>query len=138
MAALLLAIGALGATAPGQDDAKPPQGKDQPGPAKGKDDAPKRDDVKPAPVKLGLVINDPKALQGYTLISPFDSTKSFLIDMQGRVVRSWEAGCAPALSGFLLENGHLMRPGSIGGDAMVFGPGPGVGGRVQEFTWDGE
>ena len=31
-----------------------------------------------------------------------------------------------------------MRPGSIGGDARVFGPGPGVGGRIQEFTWDGE
>ncbi len=31
-----------------------------------------------------------------------------------------------------------MRPGSIGGDAGVFGPGPAVGGRIQEFTWDGE
>ena len=100
MAALLLAIGALGAAAPGQDGAKPPQGKDQPKPAKGKDDAPKQDDSKPAPVKLGLSINDPKALQGYTLISPFDSSKTFLLDMQGRVVRSWETGCAPALSAF--------------------------------------
>jgi hypothetical protein len=58
--------------------------------------------------------------------------------MQGRLVRSWETGCAPALSAFLLDNGHLMRPGSIGGDARVFGPGPGVGGRIQEFAWDGE
>ncbi len=58
MAALLLAIGALGAAAaPGQDGARPPQGKDQPKPtqAKGKDDAPKKqDESKPAPVKLGL------------------------------------------------------------------------------------
>src|SRR5437763_1667848 len=137
MTALLLAIGALGTAAPGQDGAQPPQAKDQPRPAKGQDDAAKRDDSKPAPVKLGLLINDPKALQGYTLISPFDSSKTFLFDMQGRVVRSWETGCAPALSGFLLENGHLMRPGSIGGAARVFGPGPGVGGRIQEFTWDG-
>ena len=53
-------------------------------------------------------------------------------------MRSWETGCAPALSAFLLDNGHLMRPGSIGGDARVFGPGPAVGGRIQEFTWDGE
>jgi hypothetical protein len=138
MAALLVAIGALGAAAPGQDTARPPQGKDQPGPAKGKADAPKQDDSKPAPAQLGLLINDPKALQGYTLISPFDSSTTFLFDLQGRVVRSWETGCAPALSGFLLENGHLMRPGSIGDDARVFGPGPGVGGRIQEFTWDGE
>src|SRR5262249_29332352 len=137
-AALVLAIGALGASAPGQDGAKPPQAKDQPRPAKGKDDAPKPDDAKPAQGKLGLLIDDPKALQGYTLISPFDSSKSFLLDMQGRVVRSWETGCAPALSAFLLDNGHLLRPGSIGGDARVFGPGPGVGGRIQEFTWDGD
>ena len=93
MAALLLVIGVLGAAAPGQDGAKPAQAKDQPGPAKGKGDTPKQDEAKPAPVKLGLLINDPKALQGYTLISPFDSSKTFLFDMQGRVVRSWETGC---------------------------------------------
>src|SRR5690349_2065126 len=90
MAACLLAIGALGTAALGQDGARPLQGKDQPGPAKG--DAPRPAESKPAPVKLGLLINDPRALQGYTLISPFDSTKSFLLDMQGRLVRSWETG----------------------------------------------
>jgi hypothetical protein len=138
MATLLLVIGALSAAAPGQDGAGPPQGKDQPGPAKGKDDATKKHDSKPAPVKLGLLVNDRRAMHGYTLISPFDSSKTFLLDMQGRVVRFWEAGCTPALSAILLDNGHLMRPGSIGPDAEVFGPGPGVGGRIQEFTWDGE
>jgi Arylsulfotransferase (ASST) len=139
MAALLLAIGAgQSAATPGQDGPNPPAGKDQVKQAKGKDDAPKKDESKSAPVKLGLLINDPKALQGYTLISPFDSTKSFLFDMQGRVVRSWETGCYPALSAFLLDNGNLVRPGSIGGDARVFGPGPAVGGRIQEFTWSGE
>ncbi len=140
VAALVLAIGAFCGTAPGQDGARPPEGKAQPdaAPAKSKDGAPKKEDAKSAPVKLGLVINEPKALQGYTLISPFDSSQAFLFDMEGRVVRSWETGCGPALSAFLLDNGHLMRPGSIGGDARVFGPGPGVGGRIQEFTWEGE
>jgi hypothetical protein len=140
MAALLLVTGTLCSTvAPAQDGARPPQAKDQPKSTKGKDDAPKKkDESKAAPVKLGLHINDPRALQGYTLISPFDSSKAFLFDMQGRVVREWETGCPPALSAFLLDNGHLMRPGSIGGDARVFGPGPAVGGRIQEFTWNGE
>jgi hypothetical protein len=126
---LLLAIGALGAAAPARDDAKP---------AQGKDDAPKKDAPKPAPVKLGLSVNDPRALQGYTLMSPFVSSNTYLLDMQGRVVRTWKTDSSPALSAFLLENGHLMRPGSIGGDTRVFGPGPGVGGRIQEFTWEGE
>jgi hypothetical protein len=134
----LLTIGALAAAAPKQDGVTPPQAKDQPKTAKGKDAAPKKDEAIPAPVKLGLSVNDPKALQGYTLISPFDSTKSFLFDMQGRVVRTWETGCRPALSAFLLDNGHLVRPGLIGADTRVFGPGPAVGGRIQEFTWEGE
>ncbi len=142
MAALLLAMATRGAAAPRDDQGKPApaQANAQPAP-KGdaaKADQANADQAKPAPVKLGLQINEPKALQGYTLISPFDSTRTFLLDMQGRVVHSWEAGCTPALSAFLLPNGHLVRPGSIGDDAGVFGPGPGVGGRIQEFTWDGE
>src|SRR5437879_10953374 len=81
MAALLLAIGMLGAPAPAHDDARPPQAKDRPNPAKGKDetpkkdepkkDEPKKDDPKSAAGKLGLSINDSRAFQGYTLISPF-------------------------------------------------------------------
>jgi hypothetical protein len=142
MAVLLLAIAVFGAAAPARDDAQPAKGKsDAPKdaqPAKGKGDAPKKEETKPAPVKLGLSINDPRALQGYTLMSPFESPNTYLLDMQGRVVHTWKTDSSPALSAFLLENGHLMRPGSIGGDARVFGPGPGVGGRIQEFTWEGE
>jgi hypothetical protein len=112
-------------------------------PAKAKSDAPKKDISKTdtgekPPVKLGLHMNAPKALQGYTLLAPMDSPITYLLDMQGRVVRSWESDCTPALCPLLLENGHLLRPGSIGGDTRVFGPGPGVGGRIQEFTWEGE
>ena len=119
------------------DDVKTPQGKDQPKPVQKKEDEPKKEEPKPA-VKLGLSLNDPKALQGYTLLAPLDSSKTYLLDMEGNVVHTWESDCSPALCPLLLENGHLLRPGSIGGDSRVFGPGPGVGGRVQEFTWDGE
>jgi len=143
MAAFLLAIGMLPAAAPAHQDAKPPQSKDVQEPAKGTDgtakkEKDKKDESKPAPVKLGLSVNDPRALQGYTLMSPFSSTNTYLVDLQGRVVRTWQTECSPALCAYLLESGHLLRPGSIGGDAQVFGPGPGVGGRVQEFTWDSE
>jgi hypothetical protein len=128
ISALLLALATLGAAAPA-DDAKP---------APAKADPPKKEEAKPAPAKLGLAINDPRALQGYTLMSPLVSSNTYLLDMQGRVVHTWKTDSSPALSAFLLENGHLMRPGSIGGDTRVFGPGPGVGGKIQEFTWDGE
>src|SRR5438132_6075055 len=137
-AALLLLIGALGTPAPAHDDAKPPKGKDKPKPAQSKDDTARKGEPKPAAVKLGLSINDPKACQGYTLLATIESSQTYLLDMQGKVVRTWESDCSPALCPLLLENGHLLRPGSIGNDSRVFGPGPGVGGRVQEFTWEGE
>jgi hypothetical protein len=136
-AVFLVAIWLL-AAAPAQADTRPPQGKDQRGATKGKPDKPAKAETKAPPVKLGLQLNDPRALQGYTLISPFTSPNTYLLDMRGRVVHTWKTDCSPALCGVLLENGHLLRPGSIGPDADVFGPGPAVGGRVQEFTWEGE
>src|SRR5689334_21902318 len=63
-----------------------------------------------AKVKLGLSVNDPKAYQGYTLLAPMKSQKTYLIDMDGRVVKTWEAKSNPALSAYLLDNGHLFRP----------------------------
>jgi hypothetical protein len=87
--------------------------------------------------KVGLSINDPGAFQGYTLIAPLMSTKAYLIDMQGRVVQTWTAKCTPGASTYLLENGHLLRTGSLMGEEQSFGGGPGAGGRVQEFNWDG-
>jgi hypothetical protein len=142
--AFLLAMAMLAGAALAQDAVKPPPSKDQRKQAKSKDESPKKDaapkkaEPKTAPAKLGLSVNDPRALQGYTLMSPFVSPNTYLLDMQGRVVHMWKTDSSPALSAVLLENGHLLRPGSIGGDAGVFGPGPGVGGRIQEFTWDGE
>ena len=67
----------------------------------------------PGDVKLGLVQNDPKVLPGYTLIAPMNSTKTYLIDNEGRVVNTWESGSNPSLSAYLLENGHLLRPGTL-------------------------
>jgi len=100
-----------------------------------------QDGVEPSPEppgKPGLSINDPRAFRGYTLLAPMTSTKTYLIDMQGRVVRTWESDTTPAHSAYLLANGHLLRPGALGGEQQSLGGGPGAGGRVQEFTWDGQ
>src|SRR5207248_3858163 len=45
--------------------------------------------------------------------------------------------CSSDLGVVLLENGHLLRAGTLGGEERAFGGGPGAGGRVQEFPWDG-
>jgi hypothetical protein len=87
--------------------------------------------------RVGLSINDPKAFQGYTLFAPLHSRKTYLLDMQGKVVRTWESDCAPALSAYLLENGHMLRAAEHREAKKSFG-GPGAGGAVQEWTWEGE
>ena len=49
----------------------------------------------PALEGIGLIRNDPGAFQGYTLISPLQSTTTFLVDMNGRTVHSWETDSTP-------------------------------------------
>ena len=127
LAVALLALGvvALGVAVP------PAQGAEQ---DKGKD-APEKAKPQPAKVKLGLVINDPKACKGYTLLAPTNSTNSYLIDMEGRVVNSWKSDCNPGASAYLLENGNLLRTGAVRNPPFFGG---GAGGKIQEFTWDGK
>ncbi|MDZ4779932.1 MAG: aryl-sulfate sulfotransferase [Planctomycetia bacterium] len=91
---------------------------------------------KPA-VKFGLNLHDPRALLGYTLLSPLGGTKTFLLDMEGRVVRTWDCGCQP-MSSYILKNGNMLRFGKLAPEEQKFGNGPGEAGRIQEFTFDGE
>jgi hypothetical protein len=85
-----------------------------------------------AKARSGVLINDPRAFQGYTLIAPMQSTKTFLVDMKGRVVKTWESDCTPAFVAYLLDNGNLLRTGKLPSSLQD------AGGRVQEFSWDGE
>ncbi len=85
----------------------------------------------------GLAVNDAKAFQGYTLIAPLTSKTTYLIDMEGKVVRTWESDCTPALSASLLENGRLLRAGTLPASELPF-HGSGAGGQIQEFNWEGE
>ncbi len=89
----------------------------------------------PAKSKGGLLVKDAKACKGYTLLAPSHSTTTYLIDMEGRVVRSWESDCTPGFSAYLLENGNLLRTGAIPNPPFFGG---GSGGRIQELTWDGK
>ncbi len=88
----------------------------------------------PRDAQNGLTVNTPAAFPGYTLIAPMNSTSTYLIDMEGRIVNEWKSEYTPALSAYLLENGHLLRPCA---DRGFMQGGPGAGGRIQEFDWDG-
>jgi hypothetical protein len=55
------------------------------------------EEVRPTPSKpkLGLLLHDANAYPGYTLLAPTNSTQTYLIDMQGRVVQTWKSDCNP-------------------------------------------
>lgn len=88
--------------------------------------------------KTGLILKTDAAFEGYTLFSPITSTSTFLIDIEGRVVKTWESDYEPGQAVYLLENGHLLRTAFVGPEANHTFQGGGAGGRVQEFTWDGK
>jgi hypothetical protein len=91
----------------------------------------------PPAVKLGLSINEPGACPGYTLLNPMGHKTAYLLDLEGRVVKSWETQYNSMHPAYLLEDGHLFRVAAAG-DEMSFGGGGGSAGRMQELTWDGE
>ena len=117
LAALAVVLLAWSAAIPAQEPAKPKQ-------------AP--ENAKP---KTGLILNAPQASKGYTLIDSLMATTTYLVDMEGRVVRTWKSDCNPGASAYLLPNGNLLRTGQAKNQPFFGG---GAGGRIQEFTWDGK
>ncbi|MFC1610030.1 aryl-sulfate sulfotransferase [Myxococcota bacterium] len=76
----------------------------------------------------------PGVLDGYTLYAPRESETTYLIDICGEVVHSWQSTHTPGHPACLLENGHLLRTGSTGN--QNFNPG-GTRGIVEQLDWDG-
>lgn len=71
---------------------------------------------------------------GYMLFSPLSDTRTYLIDMDGNLVHSWDSPYVPGAAVELMENGHLLRQADI--DNPDFSGG-GAGGRLEEYDWDG-
>jgi hypothetical protein len=80
---------------------------------------------------VGLFVNDSLSQNGYTFWTSRQS--SWLIDNCGHLVNKWDHDLRPGLSAYLLENGNLIRAGIF--NEFFFGPGS--GGVIQEFDWDG-
>ncbi|MGC4115056.1 MAG: aryl-sulfate sulfotransferase [Myxococcales bacterium] len=82
---------------------------------------------------VGLIECTEGAYQGYTLFAPIWSSRTYLVDMLGRVVHTWQAAYLPGMNLQLLENGDLLRSAH----KSMFGGLP-TGGGLQRFSWDGE
>ncbi len=77
---------------------------------------------------VGLLLNEESASSGMTLFAPFGSTTTYLIDLEGRIVNSWESLYRPGSAVYLLEDGGILRCGRREENQ---------GGLVQEFDWEG-
>ena len=76
-----------------------------------------------------------KAFDGYTLFAPNTSKKTYLIDMEGNIVHTWESKYNPGLYAVLLPNGNLLRASRPPYKYCGF---DGVAGIVEEIDWDGK
>lgn len=83
---------------------------------------------------VGVLQNDPEALNGYTLVTPNRSRLVYLIDNCGNTVKVWNTGHIPGLATYLLEDGTLLRTCRV---SNSFSAG-GVGGKLQMQNWDGD
>lgn len=100
-----------------------------------------------------LKYNKEEAFNGYTLFSPMIGNKTtYLIDMEGNIVHTWETDYPPGLYAELLPNGNLLRGARIDQqpdleaklgkklgekDLKKYCGVSGVAGMVQELDWDG-
>ncbi|WP_044399747.1 aryl-sulfate sulfotransferase [Lacinutrix sp. Hel_I_90] len=82
---------------------------------------------------VGTIRNDSGSFNAYTLLSPINSTETYLINNCGQVVHQWTSTYTPGASVYLLENGNLLRTGKIANNNFQFG---GVGGKIELFDWD--
>lgn len=72
---------------------------------------------------------------GYTLIAPYYSTSTYLIDMEGNVAHAWKSKYPPGLHAVMLPDGNLLRPMRLGSQAKAKVGGP--SGGFQIIDWDG-
>ncbi len=89
-----------------------------------------------ADVARGLRSKTAGVTPGYVLFAPLLSDTTYLIDEDGRVTHTWESDYAPSGGVYFLENGNLMRTARE--PVLATFSGGGQGGRIQEFTWEGE
>ena len=95
-----------------------------------------QDQEKQDPQERGLVLRTEGAQEGYTLISPLRSQNAYLLDLDGKVVHTWETELPPGNSVYLLDDGSLLRCGRDEDNPRFHGGGQ--GGYLQLFSWEGE
>ena len=71
--------------------------------------------------------------EGVTMISPLDGNDTYMMDMDGTILKTWHGANRPASFAYVLADGAILRPCE---DAGGYFSGGGVGGRIQKFDPD--
>jgi|TARA_B110000967_G_scaffold74123_1_gene76625 hypothetical protein len=82
---------------------------------------------------MGLIEYSDTSSIGYTLFSPFQASKTYLIDQCGHSIHQWNHDLKP-FSFYLLDDGRLLRHEIVQSD--FFGGG-GSAGQLSIYNWDG-
>lgn len=88
-----------------------------------------------APDRVGWESDSP--WPGFTLLTPLQSKRVYLVDMAGEPVHAWDTAAKPGLAVYLTERGTLLKCHRVE-NHPVFEDAGGNGGWVQEIDWDGE
>lgn len=83
---------------------------------------------------VGLFLNTPESFDGYTMFAPMKSTTSYLINNCGEEVHSWQSSYKPGVAAYVLDDGTLLRTGTVGNTTFTAG---GNGGIIEMIDWDG-
>jgi biotin carboxyl carrier protein len=75
---------------------------------------------------------------GYLLMAPLGSTDVQLLDRDGESIHHWKGKHRPGHSVYLLDDGSLLRTGSLGRRGAFGFQGGGLGGVVEKVSWTGE
>src|SRR6185436_15604107 len=99
-------------------------------------------DGKPADKKeeepRGLRVKEPGASDGFTIIEPLRSKDTHLVDLDGKVVHTWHSEYVPAAWVDLYDDGTLLRGGQKDPDVRLRFHAGGIGGVLEEISWDGK
>ena len=83
---------------------------------------------------VGTFLNTAESFDGYTLLAPLGSSQTHLIDNCGQVVNTWSSNYVSGGTCYLLADGSILRGCRVNGSFS----GGGVGGRIEQRSWDDE
>jgi Arylsulfotransferase (ASST) len=136
-ALFLLAAFALQAPAPKPaDDPKPDAKPADAKPAEAKPPEPLPKGFPKPDDPRGVLVKEAGALDGYVLLAPLRSKAIHILDLDGKVVHTWNTSNTPGAATHFLPNGNLLRAGQVEANPRFHGGG--IGGRIQELDWDGK